>query len=143
MRNSVFFFFLPPSPAVFFLYVHSLVNQSILRVLFLGCTSSHPPATCARFLHQLLSPTWVCANPFTHPPIRPFTLRCAFIRPRGSQFAFVTLALSEVLPEGSIDATNIGCGSLCPVPPNLNPDTMLPGILFITKVLTTVEWGGG
>lgn len=55
------------------------------------------------------------------------------------QFAFVTLALSEVLPEGSIDDSNIGCGSLCPVPPGLNPDTMLPGILFITKV-RSVRW---
>jgi len=52
---------------------------------------------------------------------------------RADQFAFVTLALSEVLAGGSIDDSNIGCGSLCPVPPGLSPDTMLPGILFITK----------
>jgi len=52
---------------------------------------------------------------------------------RAEQFAFVSLPLSEVLPGGDVDADNIGVGSLCPVPPGLNPDTMLPGILFITR----------
>lgn len=51
---------------------------------------------------------------------------------RAEQFAFVSLPLSEVLSGGDVDATNVGVGSLCPVPGGLNPDAMLPGVLFIT-----------
>lgn len=34
---------------------------------------------------------------------------------------------------GDITTGNVGVGSLCPVPQGINPDAMLPGVLFITK----------
>lgn len=52
---------------------------------------------------------------------------------RADQFAFVSLPLSEVMTGGDVTNENIGVGKLCPIPPNLDPDTMLSGILFITR----------
>ena len=34
---------------------------------------------------------------------------------------------------GDVTNENIGVGKLCPIPQNLDPDTMLSGILFITR----------
>ena len=52
---------------------------------------------------------------------------------RADQFAFVSLPLSEVMAGGDVTNENIGVGKLCPIPQNLDPDTMLSGILFITR----------
>lgn len=55
---------------------------------------------------------------------------------RGEQYAIATLPYVEFAPGGSIRASNVGFGSLCPLPqgePIIPPDAMVPGLVIFSR----------
>ena len=68
---------------------------------------------------------------------------------RAEQWAFVTLPLAELMPGGGIQDNNIGRGRLCPVPSDLAADSMVHGVLLLSRrseplamALSSIELAG-
>lgn len=63
---------------------------------------------------------------------------------RGEKYAFVGLPLAEFVDGGSIDASNIGTGRLCPVDPALPADAYVQGVVILTsRARALASWLAG
>jgi hypothetical protein len=64
---------------------------------------------------------------------------------RGEKYAFVALPVAEFLPgTGSVDASNIGVGRLCPIPASLPADSFVQGIVILTtRAKALASWLAG